>query len=508
MGSSIHSTDERKILPQLEKHKDFVKSRISKPVELPKDKSLQNPIIEFKDENLYPLLEKWKEKKSDSLAADIISNAMVNGELKEVKQIIKYILDKYPDDNILKSIIRIESKEKTVKEEVDYNKRKLSLEPNDAFTWTDQAINFLEIGDRDEVLNCIESAVRINNNSTFVIRNASRLFNILGDNGRAIQLLKNSEYYKYDPNILSAEIAFSQLEKRRTQGTLFGEKLMRDGNFTDLQFSELAGALGTNEYLKGDLKRSEALFDRSLIDPNLNSFAQSLWYKQNPIDSKTIKRFSTSNEVQTQRYFKEGNFKKAGKYSKIWIHDEPFSARPYNSAAYISGTLFENYDEASDLIVQLRARQESLKGGLDEYLDVSLRNDIAFYHLKNNNINEANRELEPLREIEKLSTGKSKVQFVVIATLGLLAYKTGDRETGRKLYRRTINEFAKYKDKHNLHSAFINYFLEEVDHSNSKDELLKLKKELEAIIGSNADQDIIFRKTEALKKFDKKIKAL
>lgn len=507
MASSINSPDERKILPQLVRFKDFAVSKENRTLILPIDPKKVTPLIEFKDYNIESLLIEWKNKKSEDLANEIVSAALVDDKKDEIQDVLDFLRNNNSTDLILNKIVNKDFQKFDLQKNIDLNHKRLKIEPNDSITWIDQAINFLELGERDDLLNCIENAVKINQDSSFILRNASRLFNILGDNGRAIKTLKNSIYYKYDPSILSAEIAFSQLERRRTKGTEYGAKILKDQKYNPYQNTELASALGTQEIINGDFKKSEALFDISLIDPNLNSFTQSFWYKKQPISVSEINKFSNSNEVQAHRFFKSQDFKKALEYSRNWIDDELFSTRPYNLAAYINGNLLENYSESLEIIQNLRSRQEIIKGNINEERDLNLRNDLAYYMLKSNKIEEAEQQLEPIKK-NLLSGLFNKVQYIQLATLGLLAYRKGDREAGKFMYRKTITEFKKAKEPHYVQSAFINFFLEEINFVDNLDDLSKLLNELNDLIPTNSEGDILYRKNNAIQKLNLRIEKL
>ncbi len=81
-----------------------------------------------------------------------------------------------------------------------------------------------------------------------------------------------------------------------------------------------------------------------------------------------------------------------------------------------------------------------------------------------------------------------------MATLGLFAYKSKNPELGKRLYKRTINEFDKLKGRYSVQSAFLNYFNEQIHYTTTKSEMKKLEKELIAMIPENAENDIIYRK--------------
>lgn len=336
-----------------------------------------------------------------------------------------------------------------------------------------------------------------------IIRNASRIFSLIGDNGRAIKLLKGSEYYKYDPQILSAEIAFSQLENRKTAGVEIANKLIFNEQYANFEKSELASTLATIEYFRGEYKKSERLFDLSLLAPNKNSFAQSLWYKKDHLLPQNYAPFLDSNEIQTHRYSKENNFVKSLGYALKWKDDEPYSLRPYRVASHISGVLLGKYEEAFNLIKHGMEAQKEIKGENYSTKDeLAFNNDLAYYLLKADKVEEAGEYLSPSLSILNKTTKLENYEYVIIATLGLLAYKQGQEDLGKKLYRKTIKFFASTNQPYNAGSAFLNFFDEEIKAISDLESLASLRKELDDFVPDDSQNDLLWRKNNSLQLFE------
>lgn len=504
MSGSIYFKDDRKVLPQLERTSTYKDTE--SPVNIKNELGVNSmqPIINLKEENLDNKLIEWRKSKNYSLAGDILSQAIVSKKLEDYTEVKEYLLSNYPKDTILKWLFGERTSEKKNEERIKHNFKKLSLEPKDALTWTDQAINYISINNRAEAIECIEEAVKINSNMGFIIRNASRIFNLIGDTNRSIKLLKNSEYYKYDPQIVSAEIAFSQLENRKTQGIDIADKLLVNNKYKNHEKSELASTLGTIEFFKKNYKKSEELFNLSLLAPNRNSFAQSLWYKKEEISPQKFKAYEHSNEIQTRRNSKENNFTKALEYSLKWIKDEPYSVRPYRVSSHISGVLLGDTENAYNLITQAMEAQKAIKGdNFTKKEELEFNNDIAYYLLKSNRVQEAEKYIEPLLELQNKSTKLDDIEYINIATLGLFAYKNQDINLGNNLYRKTITHFLKTKQPYLAGSAFLNFFDEEIRIKKELDELAKLRTELDDLIPNDSDDnELLFRKKNSITLFN------
>ncbi len=506
MSGLIYHSDERRILPKIERSKTYSEKRVIRSLE---NTSIKNDlIIQFKDDNINNKIVKWEEEKDVATAGEILSHAIVTNDTDNIIRLKKFLkLDNKRENDDSISLIE-EDEQKTIKSNIALNKKKLIEEPKDAVRWIDQAINYFELGHVEKSKKCIDSALTINNDFGFVLRNASRMLNHFGDTGRAISILKKSEYYKYDPQILSAELAFSQIERRKTKGYDFGRKLLNGKVYTNYQISELAGAIGTNEYFDGNFRKSEELFDLSLIDPSENSVAQSLWYKKKPIEKEKFELYQSSNEIQAHINTKLNKFEESLVYAKSWIHDEKFSIRPYRAASHLSGVMLENYSEAFDITNKGLITQKIIKGKLKQNEEFGLINDLAYYSLKEGNVKKSLSYIQPMMGVITKSSNLKDLDSINLATIGLFAYKTGQPDLGKKLYRKAIKYFFKKESFYYASSAFVNFFDEEIFVEKNIDSLQKLRKELDAMVTKDSENDLIFLKEKSILRFEKRIKEI
>jgi tetratricopeptide (TPR) repeat protein len=511
MSGLIYYTDKRRVIPQIERKAVYEDTlNVTNQIVVQKNNSKMRPILKLKEEDLAIKIEEWKQTKDFDLAGDIISQSLLQKSTKDIQEIKKYLLSNKPNDEILNWLFNTHVvKEMGIEERIKSNFNKLKIEAKDSLTWTDQAINYLEINNREESIKCIEHALKINSSLGFIVRNASRIFNLTGDNGRAIKTLKNSEYYKYDPQILSAEISFSEIENRKTLGIDLGHKLLKDKHHKNKEISELASSLGTVEYFKGEYKKSEKLFDCSLVEPNMNSLAQSLWYKKDKSVVNNLPIVEESNEIRTHRYSNEMDYEKSLEFAMKWKADEPYSIRPYRLASHLSGVLLDDPLSAFEIIKSASEKQKEIKG--ENYTDrdeLSFNNDQAYYLLKANKIEEAREFLSSSRDLINKKNSLEEHEYVNIATLGLLAYKEKDNLQGKMLYNITMKHFRKNNYFYQASACFLNYFDEEINFVNDLEGLNNLKKELDDVVSDPTFKDLQFRKKKSLKLFDKKILAL
>ncbi len=500
MAGLIYYTDKRRVIPKLERTGTYLETiNVTNPL-IKKTKSNRfEPEFIINDEDLFSKIEEWKKTKSHSLAGEIISQALLTNMSNEIAEIKKHLISSSPNDQVLNFLFGDKKVIHSINDQIEYNHKKLKIEPNDSLTWTDQAINHLEKSNRDDAIKCIERALSINKDVGFIVRNASRIFSLTGDNGRAIKVLKNSEYYEYDPQILSAEISFSEIEERRTKGIDLGHKLIKKETYKNNEKTELASTLGTIEHFKGDHKKSDTLFELSLREPNANSIEQSMWYKK---DFNTIKKFNDfkTNEILTHQHSIKQEYSKALEFALKWRDDEPYSTRPYKLASQLSGVLLGDYSKASEYTINGINSQKEIKGdSYSEKENLSNSNDIAYYLLKANKVEEAEEYISPFFNVISKATKYESHEAALVATFGLLAYKHGNNELGKSLYKKTIKSFTEIKEFYCLSSAFLNYFDEEINFINDLDSLSSLKKELEDVVNDSSQDDLKFRKNNSLK---------
>jgi hypothetical protein len=510
MSGLIYYTDKRSVLPQLERTKTYIDTQnISEEVKLLRKTGFMSPKINLIDENIDNKLIEWKKSKNYNLAGDILSQALLAHRDDGIEIIKKHLLSKYPTDSIYKWLFDKKDLHFTIKEKIEYNYRKLKIEPKDSIGWTDQAINFILQNNREESIKCIEEALNINSDLGFIVRNASRLFHLIGDTGRSIKVLKSSEYYNHDPQILSAEISFSQLANRRTNGIEIGQKLIDDKRYMYNEKTELASSLGTIEFQNGEFKKSEKLFAISLLAPNNNSLAQYIWYKKGSLPILNFSNFENSNEILTHLSLKENDFEKSLEYSLNWKEEEPYSLRPYMVASQLTGEILGHYNEAFKIILQGTEAQKLIKAdNFSEKEELALSNDMAYYLLKDEKIEEAEEYIKPLLLNQNKPLGKNSTDYIFVATIGLLAYKQMNYDLGRRLYRTSIKFFQDLNLPYLAGSAFLNFFDEELKLVTNLESLLALKKELDDVVPINAQNDLLYRKSKSIKSFQNVLRKL
>jgi tetratricopeptide (TPR) repeat protein len=264
-----------------------------------------------------------------------------------------------------------------------------------------------------------------------ILRVAARLFLHLDDPERAHDLLKRNDATKSDPWLMAGEIALSSLAERNPTFLKAGNALLEGGNFQPLHMSELAAAIGT-VHLRDGNRRARKLFTTSLIDPTGNSLAQAEW--ANPhlgqlVSPQRIFSVQDSGEARAFQAYWGGDFQRIIDECELWKNEEPYSTRPYMVGSMAAITL-DNVDLA---IKYARA-------GLERDRDSAyLKNHLAYALIARKEFKEASQIL-----VQCLSkTPEDATHGPLLATSGMLAFRTGELETGMKLYKAAIALFKK-----------------------------------------------------------------
>jgi tetratricopeptide (TPR) repeat protein len=207
-----------------------------------------------------------------------------------------------------------------------------------------------------------------------------------------------------------------------------GRRLLRAERFSPWHLSELAAALGTVEFEHGNLKGARKLFRQGLVDPTANTVGQARW-AQNAIGVELLDSLTLNTrcafEARAWQEFYEGGWQQSLDEAQRWLGDEPYSSRPAVIGSYVAGSVLQQYGEAVRVArLGLRANPE----------DTTLVNNLAFALINCGELVDAERNLRTLRSADL----DRPHQILLKATTGLLLFRRGDPQGGRKLYLEAI----------------------------------------------------------------------
>jgi tetratricopeptide (TPR) repeat protein len=412
----------------------------------------------------------WRDAPSIENAADLVASALVLGRHTEAADAAQFLLR--PDSTatpavkvvaelvagpadragriVLAELKDIDIEAGVVRLRIRALRSQLQDAPRNALLWVDLARAYSMLGQRDHAVRAMERALGLVRNNRFILRSAARLFVHLDESHRAHKLLVESQSTRFDPWLLAAEIAVAAVAERKPIFIKQGRDLLQSGRFSSLQTAELASAIATLEMIAGDTRKARRLFRESLIDPNDNSLAQAEWAatKIDGIDvAPELLSRPRSFEARACDDHRGGRWAAAIRETENWFLDEPFSSRPAAFGSYLSGVAEQNY----------RLSEEFARRGLRANPDDSLL-------LNNLTVALANQgQLEEAREtFRQITDPANELRPTLLATEGLLKFRSGDINAGRQLYFEAV-ELAKRKgDRRLLALALAHLAREEV----------------------------------------------
>lgn len=406
----------------------------------------------------------WQKYRTKVHAAELVGATIVLGRESECEEAARFLLQ----DDISSSLwvrelarralrlqptdqssnppeVHQELSEEFLSSQIRSLRQLVRIEPRDAILWVDLSRLYATLGLRDRAEQCMTIALQLAKNNRFILRSASCLWVSLDDPEKARDIVTRTAITRYDPWLLAVEVALSDLAERNPRFVKSARKILSNEDIDPRHISELASALATLELGAGSVKTSKRLFKKSLEKPTENSIAQAVWISKHchlPLDLTNIsfdrqKIFEANYWIS---YYKK-DWEKAVKACKLWRDDQPFSEEPYIYGSYVLTTALEDYKQGEELAEEGCKTVEGLK---IEKAEPALRNNLAFAQINNGNTDEAEKTLSKINS-KNLS---DRHGAILKATQGLLAFRTKDVETGRKLYLDARNEAQKLKDKH------------------------------------------------------------
>lgn len=394
-----------------------------------------------RDESLRQLRREWEEHRSPAFAADYVSAALVlrGSEGSQANDAAEFLLSQTDVGlraqlarRLLGAEIRVFDDDFDPLAQDDARRRIRDLkqavrrDPRAALVWAELARRYAAMGQKNAAGHAMDTALALAPHDRFILRSASRLNLHLGDAERAHSILASAPGTRSDPWLLAGEIATAPLAGRSSRLIKHGRRLVESNQFRPLAVSELAAALATEAFQAGR-KDARTFFATSLDDPTENALAQVEWASRRgarvEIEQKLLE-VEGSWEARAQAAAQVGDLEAAIQNAWRWLSDEPFASL---------AAVFGSHEAA--LARQFDVAAEFASAGLVANPDDALlRNNLVFALASADRVEEAEHHLH-LLEGRALD---DEMRLVVTATRGLVAFRRGDPELGRQLYRETI----------------------------------------------------------------------
>ncbi len=472
--STVLEDPDRRVVPRWRPWREAVSIGDVRPVAV--KEVLQEPNLE----DLHQTRFDWEKNRSLPFAADFLGAAFAVSQGLIAKDAAEFVLtSKQPSNKALRTLANLVLSEQTNEQvmaepvlptkEASHRKIRalrnaLHNFPRNPLALMDLAREYVGLGQPWAAIKPVREALALAPTSRFVLRSASRFFLHYKDNEQAHDILRKAQRTRKDPWLVSAEIAVASAAGRRSSLVKLGRQFVESENFHPSHISELASALGTLELEAGNVRLMKKLFRKALEKPTENSLAQAAWV------SRRVGNLGIAPNVQdTPRSYEAGawtnimnaHWEKSLTDAELWLCDEPFSKRPTLFGSWVALTTAPNYVKAE------RIARHGLKMHQDDFI---LLNNLAVALAYQGKHPEA---IEWFNKIpHKADEGPHRATY--LATNGLLQFRLGSPDEGRRLYRMAIDDAKHKKATQSAVWALLHFAREEYRLARSKgDELVK-----------------------------------
>ena len=378
--------------------------------------------------------------------ANAILNKPVEKDLSE--RFTEVTLDKLPT-LLNPEPIRIKIRE---------TKNLLRQYPGNSILYVELSRYYSILGQEDNSIRAMKSALHLAPNNRFVLRCATRLFAHFDSEENEYldyvhSFLRKSPLTLIDPWLASAEISIATIRNRTSKFIKTGIDLINSKNISPFNFTELASSIGTVELLYGGAKKSREFFNKALISPNDNSLAQVEWAstKDNSLDiNPSLFGVKMNFEALALDNFQNKDYEAALDNAAKWFIDMPFSKRPITFGSNLASTILKDQQKSISF----------LNAGLISHpYDPQLINNLAYALALDDKPTEAFEQLNKIRNEEDYD---DITQICLSATRGLAYFRSGFADIGRQLYIDAIEQTKQINNKELNWIAILNYAREEI----------------------------------------------
>ena len=319
---------------------------------------------------------------------------------------------------------------------IAYLKNILSRYPRHPLAYMDLAREYVALGQARSAKKPVMMALAIAPNNRFILRSASRFFlHRCNDSEQAHDILRKSGRIRVDPWILAAEIAVASAVGRTSRLVKVGRKFLNSKNLSPSHISELASALATLELTAGKVREGKRLLRLALEKPTENVVAQAGWLvrKLGNLEINLMDlEIPGAYEARAWGNILDKNWFDCLNAAELWQRDEPFSKRPATFGSWAALTTMGDFSKSEFL-----ARQ----GLIMHPKDFFLLNNLAVALAYMGRVSEAEKEFKKINRKE--ANGIYKPTY--LATKGLIQFRCGSVEEGRRLYRQAVDEAKEKK---------------------------------------------------------------
>ncbi|MES2220207.1 MAG: tetratricopeptide repeat protein [Acidobacteriota bacterium] len=408
----------------------------------------------------------WKSDPSLWRGLDLLGTAIVAGKLESFSALVEQVKRNPLAPKVARELLDRTQKTEPAqlyfpeeydkipdliaRREIRSHRLRLISAPRDAIEWVELARFYTIVGSNKKAARAIRAALHLAPNNRFVLRSAARFFIHTGEKEYAHNLLSTAPSIGRDPWILASEIAIADSLGRASKFSRIAMRKM-EMDIPASELTELASAVGSIEAENGNHRGARRLLRQALMGANENSIAQIRWLNRAHLGDAIDVSHSKPpllHEANAWASFYRGDFETARDESLGWLKDQPFASAPASLSSYILSDVLGNFADAR-LIAQagLRANPD----------DPTLLNNLAVCLMELGELDEAETILSRL----EAKGDDKRLSAIHKATFGMLAFRKGNPEDGRKLYLEAIRYAESANAKQTAARAAIHLLLEE-----------------------------------------------
>lgn len=310
--------------------------------------------------------------------------------------------------------------------------------PRDSLALVELARLHAISGSQESAKAAMVQALSNDPDSRFILRSATRLFTFLGEPDRALHHLRRSDRLADDPLVQSAEIATSELADKGSKSAAKALRLVRGSDKLPLAMSELGMALATLEQKSGAKRRDVMKFiTSSIANPTENALAQAVWLVEH-VGLQFTERFSKvlipveASEARALQLIEFEDFQSADVAASLWFKDQPFQSRGPLLISTINFCYLGRFERAAEI---------AENGLYLHHEDWRLANSATIARARAGQIDLAQAHL---RRLKQLAKDDESLAFVYAAQ-GLIAFTKDDPLEGERNYELAMRTARKAK---------------------------------------------------------------
>jgi Tfp pilus assembly protein PilF len=384
----------------------------------------------------------WLAKPSETFASEFVGTALLLGVPEEAQDAVEFLSNERGtrSTSLLAHRAGLREERRTLalfKPRPDYTTARQSVvsfkqatirDPRNAIAWSELARWYTTLGRPRQAEHAMHIAMALAPDSRYILRSAACCFVSIGQPQAAHQFLVQSSATQQDPWLLATELATANAAGRPPQFMKTARSMLDRGTFSPFQLSELASEVGTLDLGGGNDRRARKLLRQALVEPTENSLAQVEWASHvtpGIIIPDSSLDLPLADEARALHAAEEGDWLDALASATKWLGDQVFSSQAAMVASHAASVGLMDWDEGFEKAVfGLQSHPQS----------AGLLNNAAYPLIEMGKYDEAAEFLGRVRT----EWAQVDDQICLQATKGLLAFRTGYPELGRRLYERSI----------------------------------------------------------------------